>query len=267
MDSSQIEAGGRQVLGIGKVHARSTFTQVYARDSRYVAWVLSEPRTGRLGTFATWCQQKKRSSIPPAPAAAPASPAPAGPRHIGTPPTVRYREISRDIAATTLCRVHKCGMRGPLTVKKGTHNIGRQFYSCAYNGTSSWAKQRREEDGKTTDCGVDGFVWADGSDAFSMGFQRCFSASSCRRAERHHGAPRNSIGVGVQGPGGDVVGDELSRGPSGFRSMGRGGVLRNAQARFKRRRDDTWDDEMRFSRDDPDDGDDAATLFGDFWGC
>ena len=259
MDSSQIEAGGRQVLGIGKVHARSTFTQVYARDSRYVAWVLSEPRTGRLGTFATWCQQKKRSSTPPAPAAAPASPAPAGPRHIGTPPTVRYREISRDIAATTLCRVHKCGMRGPLTVKKGTHNIGRQFYSCAYNGTSSWAKQRREEDGKTTDCGVDGFVWADGSDAFS--------ASSCRRAERHHGAPRNSIGVGLQGPSGDVVGDELSRGPSGFRSMGRGGVLRNAQARFKRRRDDTWDDEMRFSRDDPDDGDDAATLFGDFWGC
>ena len=74
MHASQIEADGRQVLGIGKVHARSTFTHVYARDPRYVAWVLSEPRTGRLGTFATWWQQKKRkqkkrSSAPPAPAA------------------------------------------------------------------------------------------------------------------------------------------------------------------------------------------------------
>ena len=54
MDSSQIEADGRQVLGVGIVHMNS-FNDIYTLDSQYVVWVLSEPRSGsRLEKFATW---------------------------------------------------------------------------------------------------------------------------------------------------------------------------------------------------------------------
>ena len=81
MDSSQIEADSRQVLGVGKVHMNSTFNDIYTLDSQYVVWVLSEPRRGRLEKFATWCRQKRQSSVPASPPTSQVE------RNVRTPPT------------------------------------------------------------------------------------------------------------------------------------------------------------------------------------
>ena len=211
--SSSIEAEGHRVLGIGKKHANKTFHQIYAQDPQYVSWALSEPRNGALKTFADWCQKKKLAT--------PTTP-------VRSEQRARTQTTPQTMPRAFTCPVHKCAMRGPFTVKNGEqHNIGRQFYSCRYNGSNEWATSRRQQDGQS-DCGVDGFKWADGSDAFS--------ASSCRRAEEHFGMPHDSIGVGVSTPLGNIVGDELSRGSSGFQGLERGGVLVNPQLAGKRRR-------------------------------
>ena len=48
MDSSQIEADGRQVLGVGIVHMNS-FNDIYTLDSQYVVWVLRASHAAGVG--------------------------------------------------------------------------------------------------------------------------------------------------------------------------------------------------------------------------
>ena len=218
--ATEVDRDGQTILGIGKVHTTHTFSHIYDTDPRYVDWVLSEPRNGTLGNFAAWCQRKKQCAAP----SSPSRPAP--------PATAAVTPTTATTPSPFTCRVHSCPMRGPFTSRNGeTHNIGRQFYTCQYNGRMG--KSSREADGQT-DCGVDGFKWADGTDAFS--------ATSCRRAEAFHGAPHDSIGVGVGGLFGTaVVGDELRRGESGFQELSRGGVLVNPQPAKRRREDDGSD--------------------------
>ncbi len=88
------------------------------------------------------------------------------------------------------CPVHGVPLNGPFTVRKTGHNTGRQFFSCPQKDES---------------CSLaGGWKWADGTDPFS--------AQSCRRFERHHGAPAGSVGVGVSAGGVTVVADELRDG-------------------------------------------------------
>lgn len=175
-------------------HKQKTFADVRRDDPGYVNWVLGlDNPSAALGKFASYCKAKDAAA--------------------GTP----RKEF--------ICAVHNCKMRGPITVKNGeSHNIGRQFYSCRYNGPRG--EESRKQDG-VEDCGLDGFKWADGSDPFS--------ANSCRRAEKHHGVEHDSIGVGVSTPHGQYVADEVRRGPAGYQDPRRGGMAVNP---VKRRQPD-----------------------------
>lgn len=182
-------------MGFGK-HYTETYKYVYETDPSYVNWALNvRDPTGPLLNFAKYCRARENE----APAVT-----------LNTPP--RQSQTQR----TYICPVHRCAMGGPFTSRNGyVHNRGRQFYTCKYKGPMG--RQHREEDNEEVDCGIDGFKWADGTNAVS--------AASCFRAACFHGISPGTVGIGLAIGGGlDLVANGMGAGPSGFRDPNRGGV-------------------------------------------
>ena len=159
---------GLTLLGFGK-HAAETYENARVRYPSYLSWLrtLSDP-SRKQQAWLSYCSHAECAN-------------PQTPKH-GSNKRARVESIDPPI-----CRVHGMPMEGPRTVRNGQpHNIGRQFYKCAQEG-----------------CGLAGFLWADGTAAFSE--------PSVRRAERHYEAPEGSMGVG---PIAGSVADYLDDGSS-----------------------------------------------------